>query len=280
MNEHQQSRASDEDISQMIDRLNDPNPRIRAGNAISLGERRVEAAVQPLLRMLDDDDVMVVGAAARALGAIGDKQAIPTLALALKRLSDLAGLVKAARYGYGLSTGTIMYERPTADETSYGRLSPEERHLANVIDEITQEIDFEFQRLGLWVHAEIMNALAKFGDESAIAPIAELLVCPHDYPSPHLRECAAKALSELITRLPATENTLNVLPAIEQRLLSALQEKGGSHPAEQTEWKRANQAVRTTMKTLKSKRRLLSKVLGRPPGSVWNRVLNWFRRMR
>lgn len=277
MHEHPQSQASDDEISQMLSRLNDPIPRIRAGNAFTLGERHVEAAVQPLLRLLDDDDVMVVGAAARSLGTIGDKQAIPGLASALRRLSDFAGVFKAARYGYGVSTGRVMYERSGEDETSSEPLSAQERHVAKGVDELAQDIDVEIQKLGLWVHAEIMTALAKFGDESAITPIADLLACPYDNPTPRLREDAAKALSELIRKLPVTESTLKALPAIEQRLLSALQNKGSSLPAEQIAWKRANQAVRATIKTVKWKRRLVSKKLGRPTASIWDTILNWFR---
>ena len=51
MHEHPQSQASDDEISQMLSRLNDPIPRIRAGNAFTLGERHVEAAVQPQERI-------------------------------------------------------------------------------------------------------------------------------------------------------------------------------------------------------------------------------------
>jgi hypothetical protein len=299
--EHPESRGSDDETSRMLSDLNDPNPRIRAGNAILLGCRRVKAAVPQLLPLLYDDDVMVVGAAARALGEIGDKQAIPGLASALKRLSDFADVLQAARYGYAVSTGRIAYEMPEDREASREPLSDEERRIHNVLQRVAQETNVELQELGACVYAEIMTALAKFGDESAVAPIADLLCCPRDNPdsfaatSPALREDAAKALSELIRKLPATENTLNVLLGIERQLLSAVRQPLSDQEVEEIvdQLDRSNRlspveedlqpcerheiALLTTWRTLKRKRRWVSKALGRPTGSIWHRVLNWFR---
>lgn len=77
-------------ITPLIETLKDDNKWVRreASGALS---KMGESAVDPLLGILDDADWKVRGAAAWALGSIGDKRAIEPLK---KALDDKSGYVK------------------------------------------------------------------------------------------------------------------------------------------------------------------------------------------
>ena len=65
--------------AEMIGRLESPDP-IRRGAAVNiLGSMGTENAVQPLLRMIDDPQVMIRADAVAALDKLGDPSAIPVL---------------------------------------------------------------------------------------------------------------------------------------------------------------------------------------------------------
>ena len=69
--------------------LNDPAPEVRQCAALGLAARPDEAAIQPLIRALSDEDGMVGGLAVNALVKIGSA-AVPSLIEAVKSASQPA----------------------------------------------------------------------------------------------------------------------------------------------------------------------------------------------
>lgn len=69
--------------------LNDPAPEVRQCAALGLAARPDEAAIQPLIRALSDEDGMVGGLAVNALVKIGGA-AVPSLIEAVKSAPQLA----------------------------------------------------------------------------------------------------------------------------------------------------------------------------------------------
>jgi biotin carboxyl carrier protein len=73
-----------EGVRQRIERLKSPDSGIRCSAAVELGKLAHAAAVEPLTELLEkDDDLFVRRAAARALGEINDRKAVPALIDAL-----------------------------------------------------------------------------------------------------------------------------------------------------------------------------------------------------
>ena len=77
-------------IPYLIDALHDNNKLVRREASTALS--RMDAAVDPLIEVLDDEDWRVRGAAAWSLGNLGNEKAIPALE---KLLDDESGYVKA-----------------------------------------------------------------------------------------------------------------------------------------------------------------------------------------
>ena len=67
----------------LIPFLDDPAPEVRQCAALGLAEKADEAATQPLVRALNDEDAMVCNLAAHALVKIG-KPAVPSLIEAVR----------------------------------------------------------------------------------------------------------------------------------------------------------------------------------------------------
>ena len=67
------------DIEGAIGLLGSPDPQLRQFVAYLLGQSRDSRAIEPLIDTLQDEDVGVRGAAANALGNIGDPAAVPYL---------------------------------------------------------------------------------------------------------------------------------------------------------------------------------------------------------
>ncbi len=83
-----QSRTDAALETEMIGRLDAPDP-IRRGAAVNiLGSMGSEKAVQPLLRMIDDPEVMIRADAVAALHKLGDPSAIPELERQLAKRRD------------------------------------------------------------------------------------------------------------------------------------------------------------------------------------------------
>ncbi|MGH7557507.1 MAG: HEAT repeat domain-containing protein [Gemmatimonadota bacterium] len=72
------------ETARWIASLEDEEARVRESAAWSLGARRSEEAVKPLIESLADDDPRVRGVAARALGRIGDERAFAHVAAVLR----------------------------------------------------------------------------------------------------------------------------------------------------------------------------------------------------
>lgn len=72
-------RFGDAAIQPLIDLMQDKNPAIRHHAAHVLGKIRAPRAVDALIHALDDVDVTVVLKAAFSLGQIGDERAVPAL---------------------------------------------------------------------------------------------------------------------------------------------------------------------------------------------------------
>ncbi|OQX94426.1 hypothetical protein B6I21_09470 [candidate division KSB1 bacterium 4572_119] len=70
----------DEYDQYLIDRLSDENIGVRSSAAQLLGDRKVEAAVKPLVKMLKSEECYACRIiAARALYKIGDEKVLPIL---------------------------------------------------------------------------------------------------------------------------------------------------------------------------------------------------------
>lgn len=67
------------DIEGAIGLLSSPDPQLRQFVAYLLGQARDSRAIEPLIDALQDEHVGVRGAAANALGTIGDPAAVPYL---------------------------------------------------------------------------------------------------------------------------------------------------------------------------------------------------------
>ncbi|HXG11712.1 MAG TPA: HEAT repeat domain-containing protein [Gemmataceae bacterium] len=77
------------DIQQNLQRLSDPDERVRAEAALQLGRLRAQRAVDPLAATLAGDASPAVReAAARGLGLIGSPRALPALRRAAQADSD------------------------------------------------------------------------------------------------------------------------------------------------------------------------------------------------
>ena len=262
--------VSNTQISESVANLRHNNPRIRAGNAFFLGEHRIRQAVDELLLALDDDDVMVVGAASRALGEIRDKIALAKLLSVLNRLENPSGIHKAARYAYGVSFGKIMYEQ-LPEESPADSSDDTEKVPTRIVENVATGLDVQIQQLGARVHYEVMSALAKLGDERAVSAIASLLYCPPESPSPAFRQDAATALTELTETLPDTEAALPALEAVEDRLHSAAKERWDRGTALETAWRQANSEVLRALRAVKRKERRIRRVLNK---SILGKILH------
>jgi len=262
----------DSEINDMINGLQGESPRIRAGYAITMGEYRIQKFVDALIKTLDDEDAMVVGAAARSLGEIGDECAVPKLISTLDRFKNSNEMFKVERYAYGVLTKTIVY-KTQSDDANLGidTSDKEGKKIADAVTKVAQELDFELQKLGSRVHYEIMNALAKLGDYRAVTAIADLLSFPSEDPMPGYCEDSAISLSKLIDTMPNTETTLNAIQALEQQLISVSKERRSSI---KYSWETANNQVRETLKAVIRKKRAIRKELNRSTGSLWERVFN------
>ena len=278
MKDQNRKSRSNAEVAHCIRRLRDPSPRIRAGNAVVLGEDRVTEAVEDLLQTLDDQDVMVVGAAARALGQIGDRRAVPKLISTLSRLRNQTSIFAAARYSFGVTRGEIMYE-PLPDQS----VEPEDeasRRVRGIVGQFGRQADVEFQKLGAQVHNEVMTALVGFGDPSAIPPIVTFVSHGHDDPHAWLREDAARALTVLIDAMPNTEEALSALDGLHGQLLSAAQQRKHFGPYErdlEAAWTRSQAQVQRALSALRRRRRALCKALNKPTGGILANILSRLR---
>lgn len=70
----------------LVRALEHPNPEVRCRAAWLIGKRKLSSGVVPLIRILEahEDDPVVLGAVAIALGEIGDSRAVCVLRSALK----------------------------------------------------------------------------------------------------------------------------------------------------------------------------------------------------
>jgi HEAT repeat protein len=89
--------------SLLIQALSDKSPRIRSSAAEGIASVRIpsviQMAIEPLIRLLHDNDMFVRESSARALAGIGDKRAVPPLINALS--DEYTGVRTLAAYGLG-----------------------------------------------------------------------------------------------------------------------------------------------------------------------------------
>ena len=77
MNTPAQEPPQNEEISQLIQQLKDPNPQVRGNAAEALGNLGDVSAVPALLEALKDEDSSVRASAAWALSILEDESAVP-----------------------------------------------------------------------------------------------------------------------------------------------------------------------------------------------------------
>lgn len=110
-------RSCDDEWSpQVLAALNHDDPEFRYEAARAAGELELEEAVQPLSRLVFDDDVDVRDAAIWSLGEIGGKEALRTLNLVLedaraRRQHDLIEAVEDAIASASLNGGDLYMMR-------------------------------------------------------------------------------------------------------------------------------------------------------------------------
>jgi len=77
-----------DNVSQLINKLNDPDIGVRKMAAKSLGETKDPRAVEPLINALKDTDRNVQDEAFRALGEIKDPRAVEPMIVVLNEMKD------------------------------------------------------------------------------------------------------------------------------------------------------------------------------------------------
>ncbi len=80
----QTTSSSQEQVTELLTKLKDTDPAVRFSAARALGEIKDKSAVPALMEALKDERSFVRSYAAKALGAIKDNSAIPALIDALK----------------------------------------------------------------------------------------------------------------------------------------------------------------------------------------------------
>ena len=87
------AKVSDPKVLAWIIQLKSPDWEVRRKAVFELGKAKAIEATEPLLELLDDENSKVCGAAALALGHIGDKRALEPL---MERLEDESAYVRAS----------------------------------------------------------------------------------------------------------------------------------------------------------------------------------------
>jgi HEAT repeat protein len=198
---------------QLIELLKSPDPQHRLGAATSLGIRREQAAVEPLLEVVErqDEAEAVKVEAVEALGAIRDRRAVSRLAARLDRepsarvraqiaeaLGDLGGELSQVTLRSLVANDRSPEVRGRA-AVALGRLkAPGSRSLLE--ERLAQEENPE-------VRAALLQGLGLLGDAGAAPAVLTLFMQEQD---PSLRIAAALALGSL-GDLRATPKLMAVL---------------------------------------------------------------------
>jgi HEAT repeat protein len=144
---------------------------VRREAAYALGETRSPVAIEPLLTALArDKEAGVRGAAAVALGQIGDARAVTALSAALDRRVPGSGLLK--RITRGTTEENEFVRRAVAE--ALGRIG-NRAAVPALIAALTNE------RAGDDVRREAARALGLIGDPAAVPALRSVLTAPDPY---------------------------------------------------------------------------------------------------
>jgi HEAT repeat protein/cyclophilin family peptidyl-prolyl cis-trans isomerase len=176
--------------------LEEPDPRVRAASARTLGKLSCQPAVKPLMRRLRDDDVHVVINAARALGELKARDAV-------RPLSDL---VMSHRSLHVRATAAEALERigdkAGRDALMHGLLDPSVlvrthsiRGLAACLGQKSEMFVDQARRDGSrLVRAEAIECYGRAGITTRMRELTEIASRDKD---PMMRAAAVKALGQL-----------------------------------------------------------------------------------
>lgn len=169
--------------------LADKDEFVRRETAYALGETRSRAAVEALATVLArDKEAGVRGAAAVALGQIGDERAVPVLTEAIGRRIARAGFFN--RITFRRTEENEFVRRASAVALGQLKSRAAVPALINVLAN---------ERAGDDVRREAARALGLIGDASAI-PTLRAALATRD---PYLSEIAAEAIRRLESAKPA-----------------------------------------------------------------------------
>jgi HEAT repeat protein len=104
--------------STLLQALESLNSQVRCSAALALGDLRIEEAVLPFLRLMNDSDECLRAIAASSLGLIGDNRAVGLLIEALNDRAETVRTIAASSLGYlGDSRAIAPLEKTLGDKS-------------------------------------------------------------------------------------------------------------------------------------------------------------------
>ncbi len=178
-------------VDPLISRLADENPDVRAGAATALGILRDIRAVVPLIAALGDENPFVRFKAARALGEIRNSLAVDPLIASLRH-DEMSDVRWWAVHALG-QIGDPKAIQSLAEVVSLG--ARQTRPMADALSKETLARESFFDLIKTWdwsMQLEAIHALGKIGGE-AMPPLIATLV---SHPEFEFRKEAAKVMME------------------------------------------------------------------------------------
>ncbi len=122
----------------LVERLHDPNARVRAAVAVGLGDLRVKESVTALIVAVEDEDGHVRQMALNALGEIGDARALPRLRWALKDSRPEVRYQSVIAFGR-VADGAEEIESSEVDDALFDASNDEDDAVRHIVLRVAEE---------------------------------------------------------------------------------------------------------------------------------------------